>query len=124
MSRIYNEVVFDEKVEGTAPVYSDAEWIPKLSCVDSVNLGAVVTQCAGSNTTLAVFLENSMDMVLWREAEDVINPILTQDLSTTSKTVQTFSNSFSPTFFVRLRVELGGSTPRARVKLIASCRIG
>ena len=118
--RRYHQKVFDDFVQGTTAVYSDSQSEDKLGEPDFAILSAVVSDASASGTlALTVTQEDSPDRVYWMSSSNT--PIEAEQL--TSGTVEVFGGQIYPaTGFLRLRIELAGTSPKARLALYVTGR--
>src|SRR5262249_14997259 len=111
--RIFNQLVFDGYVTGTAQnVYSDSQYYPLLGLADQLSISGYTAQVSGTNPTLTVQIEQSFDNVRWQNRNATAEISGTANLSTTGETNvqgQDGSPTARPTLaFARLRITLGG----------------
>jgi hypothetical protein len=118
--RTFHRIVFDDNVDGTTAVYSSPRFDALLGLSDALSLSGYAVSATGSSPTLSVQVEQSPDRQRWT-ARNGTAEISAASLSTTAET--TFQgNDGSPVAatrpgFARLKITLGGSTPRAHVKI-------
>ncbi len=115
-----SELIFDDVVQGTSDVYTDPKWNEKLGVADVFTVGAIASQAGGTSPTLTVQVEQGPDERRWenRNTTAEINGVT---LSKTAENVET-ANDGDPAgatrlAFVRLRIQLGGTDPQARLKI-------
>ena len=110
--RIFNQLVFDGYVSGTANVYSDSQYYPLLGLADQLSLSGYTAQVTGTSPTLTVQVEQSFDNVRW-QSRNATAEINASSLSTGAETTvqgQDGSPTARPTLaFARLRITLGGT---------------
>jgi hypothetical protein len=104
--------VFDEMVEGTDPLYTSSEFDDLLASATSLILVAVATNVSGTDPTLFVGLEQSPDRVHW--IPDATGEI--DDVALTT-TVLSGDPAIPRTGFGRLKVLLGGTSPKAHITI-------
>lgn len=116
----YNELVFDEYVDGTASIYSKPQFNALLSLADLYSIHAAAFIESGTSPTLTLQLEEGPDNFNWgnKKATPEVNAAA---LTSGALTVATHSVGGGSTFptsgYMRLRVQLGGTSPRGRVKV-------
>jgi hypothetical protein len=118
--RTFHVAVFDDAIEGTTAVYTSPIHDAMLGLSDSLSIYGVATQTTGTTPTITVQVEDGPDERRWRSRNGTaeVNAV---SLSTTAETAFT-GNDGSPLGatrlgFVRLRIQLGGTSPVARVKI-------
>jgi hypothetical protein len=125
--QLFHELVFDDAIEGTASVHSDPRFNAQLAAADRFQIMGVVSQVSvsGGTPTITVQLEHSAD------DRNFVNKSGTAEisavtLSTTTITVVSGSDAGSVPLggFARLRIALGGTSPRTRVRLWVTGRTG
>jgi len=121
--RAFHVLAYDGTIDGTTSVYIDAGLNDQLGTADQLRLAAVTDAVSGTSPTLTVQVEHSGDNLNWlsRFGTPEINAVA---LSTTAPTT-TLANAASsalPAAFVRLRIQLGGTSPRAHVRVWATGR--
>jgi hypothetical protein len=116
--RLFHAQVYDENIEGTTALYTDPSNNGLFGSVEELSIFAVADTVSGTTPTLTVQIEESADQIHW------VNKIPTaeinaQALSLTVKTVVVGrdNGSVPSSGFLRLRVSLGGTTPKAHVRL-------
>ena len=119
--RIFNQLVFDGYVTGTAQnVYSDSQYYPLLGLADQLSVSGYTAQVTGTSPTLTVQVEQSFDNVRWQNRNSTAE-VNAATLSTTGETNvqgQDGNPTARPTLaFARLRITLGGTSPNAQVRL-------
>ena len=121
--RLFNLRVCNENIEGTGQVYTASELNALLASVEALSLFAVADTVSGSSPTLTVQIEESDDQVHWKSkgATAEINGVA---LSTAAKTIAVGRDDgtiVSPGY-LRLKVQLGGTSPKAHVRIWAAGR--
>jgi hypothetical protein len=123
--RIFNELVFDGFVKGTADVFSDARYQELLGLADRLSIGGYAAQVTGTSPRLTVAIEQSFDKERWQarstapeisavtlNASPLESPVHGHDGDPASPGV------FPRLAFVRLRIALSGTgTLAAQVRL-------
>lgn len=118
--RSFHTLAFDDVVEGTSAVYSAPSLDSTLGSVESLSICAVASQAGGTSPTLTVQVEQGPDERRW-ENRNTTAEIDGVSLSKTAENVET-ANDGDPAgatrlAFVRLRIQLGGTNPQARLKI-------
>jgi hypothetical protein len=117
----FSQKVYDNYVTGTQSVYSDTALSELLGSVDHLALIGFVDGVTGTSPTLTVQSEHSFDGARWmnRNATPEINNW--GPLSPGSNNVVPFSDGSALTKpilpRVRLRIQLGGTSPAGVVRL-------
>ena len=121
--RIFHALVFDTTIEGTTALYSDPQYNDPLGAADALSLFAVGDTASGTSPTLTAQMEESGDQVHWN-AKAGTAEINAASLSTSANTIAVGRDSGSTpsSGFVRLKVSLGGTSPKARIRLWATGR--
>lgn len=112
-----SEMVFDDVVQGTTPVYTDPKWNERLAQPDAVALLLVASQSSGTSPTVTVDGETSSDGVNWFAfgSSSIISALA---LSSTDKTSGESAGYMSNGGkLVRLKITLGGTTPSTRLQI-------
>lgn len=116
--RIQNDLVYDATMDGTTSVYVDPAWHDRLGLPDRLTLFAVADGVSGTSPTLSVQLEESSDQQSWLNVNGSAEiPATTISTSATTALVGYCTGAFPNMTFIRARLQLGGTTPRARVRL-------
>ncbi|MBL9024986.1 MAG: hypothetical protein JNL21_22510 [Myxococcales bacterium] len=125
MARRFVELVFDDAVVGTSPVFTADHFELLLGSCSRVALQALVDGVTGTLPTLSVLAEHTLDGRSWRSVSpggtpeinrETLDPIRTNNASG----VAAYTSPRFPR--MRFRVTLGGTNPSARVKLYATGR--
>ncbi len=118
--RTFHILVFDDAIEGTSPVYTSPIHDAMLGLSDSLSIYGVAAQTTGTTPTITVQVEDGPDERRWRNRNGTaeVNAI---SLSATAETVFV-GNDGNPAGatrlgFARLRIQLAGGSPIARVKI-------
>ncbi len=112
-------LVFDETIVGTGVSwYSSEEHGALLTSADSYTLIAHVSNASGTTPTFSVFLETSSDARHWFAASTLLSA---QSVANEAVYKAGFA---AETGFARLRVTLGGTSPRCRLTLGVTGRYG
>lgn len=111
-----SELVFDDVVEGTTEVYSNAEKNTKLGVPDVWTLFVVASQVTGTGTSLTIVQQTSPNGVDWY---DWATPVSGQSLTAGSKNVLASGGyAANAVTQVRLKISLAGSGgPGARLQV-------
>lgn len=119
--RIFNQLVFDGYVSGTADVFSDSQYYPLLGLADQLSISGYTAQVTGTSPTLTVRVEQSFDNVRWqnRNSTAEISAVsLSASPAETNVQGQDGNPTSRPTLaFARLKITLGGTSPTAQVRL-------
>lgn len=118
--RSFHRLVFDESVDGTTSVYTSPAFEALLGLSDALTISGYASGVSGTTPTLSVAVEQSPDERHWttRNGTAEVNAV---SLSTSAET--TFQgNDGSPIGasrpgFARLKITLGGTSPRGRLKI-------
>jgi len=121
--RTLHVLIYDDFIEGTTAVYTSPDFNSQLALGDKVKLYAVVDSVGGTSPTLTVQLEESGDERNWDD-KSATAEIDGEALSTTAvNNVTGYDDGSVPSSgFLRARIELGGTSPEANVKLWATVR--
>jgi hypothetical protein len=118
--RIFNQLVFDGYVNGSAAVFSNPAFYDLLGSTDQLSITGYTAQVGGTSPTLTVQVEHSADSIRWVN-RNATAEISAAALSTSQETpVQGHDGNPNnrPTLgFARLRIVLGGSSPAGQVRL-------
>jgi hypothetical protein len=123
--RLFNQLVFDGYVSGTANVYSDSAHDALLGLSDQISVAGYSAQVTGTTPTLTIQIEHSFDQRRWlnRNTTAEVNGVT---LSTSQETTfhgQDGDPTARPTLgFGRLRISVGGTTPAAQLRIWATGR--
>jgi hypothetical protein len=111
-------LVFDDAIEVTTSVYTDPKFNADLATADELLIMGVVTQVTGTSPTITVQIEHSADNRNFANKTGTaeINGVT---ISTTPPVIVSGNDPGTTPLggFVRLRIALGGTTPKARVKI-------
>lgn len=121
--RIFQAKVFDDIVDSGVSLYNDPTFNDVFGHAEDLSIFAVVYGIAGTTPTLTVQLEESPNQINWQNKQVTaeINATaisLTTVLTVTGRDAGTVPSSG----FIRLRVQLGGTSPRAQVKIWVTAR--
>jgi hypothetical protein len=115
--------IFDEWVYGSAMYTSDV-FEELLASVEQFSIQAIADAVSGGGTiTLTVGCESSSDARTWTVHPDLISAA-TIDVETTNVKVGWFPSggALMAQGLIRLKIALGGATPKARVRLMVCGR--
>lgn len=120
--RIFNQLVFDGYVNGTASVYSNPAYDDLLGQTDQLSITGFTSQVSGTGPKIEVQVEHSFDNFRWTNRNTTGAEIPnTTTLSTTTETIvqghDGDPNGRPSLAFARLRITLGGTTPAGQVRL-------
>jgi hypothetical protein len=115
--------MYDENIEGTQALFTDPSHNALLGSVEKLSIFAVVDSVSGTSPTLTVQIEESGDQVRWINKAGTAE-INAAALSTTVITtaVGRDTGATPSNGFLRLRVSLGGTSPKAHVRLFVTGR--
>jgi len=122
--RVFHSLVFDENIEGTASVYTDASWNSQMGLPDKLTIFALTDTVSVTSGTanLTVQIDEGPDQVHWNPK---LGSTTTAEIFTTA-TLSTAANSLyvgrdagtvPSAAFLRLRLALGGGAPKAHVRI-------
>jgi len=120
--RIFNQLVFDGYVNGTAAVYSNPMYNDLLGSTDQLSITGYTAQVAGTSPTLTVRIEHSFDNIRWvdRNATAEISAVALSTSGETTVQGHDGDPNARPTLgLARLRITLGGTTPSGQIRLWA-----
>jgi hypothetical protein len=116
--RLFHAQIYDENIEGTTALYTDPTHNGLLGSVEKLSIFAITDTVTGTAPTLTVQIEESGDQVHWT------NKIATAEINGTSLSTTAVTTAVgrdagtTPSGgFLRLRVSLAGTTPKAHVRL-------
>lgn len=121
--RQFQQLCFDDYVAGTSSVYSAAVLDTLLGRFDRLAVHVVADKVGGTSPRITVMLEHSADSRRWLEKNDI--PIVSSvplTAGTTNSTAGGDESSVASLRYVRLRINLEGTTPRARVRIFVCGR--
>ncbi len=119
--KAFSEVVFDDIIQGTTPVYTDPAYNGLLGLPDKMAIQAISNVFSGG-PALTVAVEHSADERTWQQRS--LSPEINREsLSWTEANshVASYDSAGSVACRVRFRIELSGSAI-VRVKVIACGR--
>jgi len=121
--RIFHIDLYDDNMEGTTALYTDPSHNALLGSVEKLSIFAITDTVSGTSPTLTVQIEESGDQVHWvnKAGTPEINAVA---LSTSALTtaVGRDAGGTPSNGFLRLRVVLGGTSPKAHVRLFVTGR--
>jgi hypothetical protein len=118
--RIFNQLVFDGYVNGTAAVFSNPAFNDLLGSTDQLSITGYTAQVSGTTPTLTVRVEHSPDNIRWVDRNgtaEIAAAALSVGTETTVQGHDGNPNSRPTLGFARLRIALGGTTPAGQVRL-------
>ncbi len=118
--RSFHVLAYDDVVQGTSATYTPPHFDDLLGAVEQLSICVSASQVSGTSPTLTVQIEQGPDQIRW-ENRNTTAEINGAALSATADNVET-ANDGDPTAttrlaFARLRIQLGGTAPQARVKV-------
>jgi hypothetical protein len=118
MSRKDSTCVFDEFIVGTGVVYTSPEFNEILARHERVAFQVIVDQVTGTTPTFTLQQEHSSDQRNWSFKNGTAE-ILPASISATATTVLSgYELGTNPSHgYVRLRLQLAGTSPQAHVKI-------
>ena len=121
--RVFHAKAFDDIVDTGVSLYNDPTLNDVLGHAEEISITAVVYGISGTSPTLTVQLEESPDQIIWQNKQGTAE-INAASISLTAITTAAGRDpgSTPSSGFVRLRVQLGGTSPRAHVKLWVTAR--
>jgi len=125
--RVFHSLVFDENVETTGNIYTDASWNSQLGLPDKLTIFALTDTVTGTGTgtnqpQLTVQIEEGPDQVHWQSklgTATTTAEIFNATLQTSANTIAVGRDAgTTPSAgFIRLRIALGGTSPKAHVRI-------
>src|SRR5882724_6250911 len=118
--RVFHSLVYDENIESTTVNYCDAAWNAQLGLPDKLTIFTLTDTASGTRPTLTVQIEEGPDQVHWLpKLGTTTAEIYTAALLTTANTslVGRDAGTTPSAAFIRLRIQLGGTTPKAHVRI-------
>lgn len=116
--RLFHAQIYDENIEGTTALYTDPTHNGLLGSVEKLSIFALTDTVTGTTPTMTVQIEESGDQVHWT------NKIATAEINATSLSTTAVTTAVgrdaggTPSAgFLRLRVVLGGASPKAHVRI-------
>lgn len=116
--RLFHVGMYDENVEGTTALYTDPTHNNLLGSVEKLSIFALTDTVSGTSPTLTVQIEESGDQVHW--TNKVATPEINGTALSTSAVTTAVGRDAGTTpsaGFLRLRVVLGGTSPKAHVRI-------
>ena len=119
----FHVLAYDATIDGTTSVYVDASFQNIFGLVDTLRLAAITDSVTGTSPTLTVQCRHSRDNQNWLNKSGTPE-VNASSLNATGSTVilGAMASTPLPPAFVRIRLQLGGTTPRARVRLFVTGR--
>lgn len=119
--RQQNIIAFDDSVEGTTAVYTTPAWNDQLGASNKWYLQAITSNVSGTSPTLSVQAETSPNERDWTNLTSIpeVNGV---SLSASARTISAIVSGQNSLGFVRFRITLGGTFPKARVMLYVTTR--
>jgi hypothetical protein len=116
--RLFNILAFDNLIQGTAAIYTDPLIARQLATADRLKYHVYADQVSGTSPTITVQGEESGNGVNWANKAGTAE-INAQALNTSGTSIVRGSDTGTTgsTGMVRVRIQLGGTTPVARIRL-------
>ncbi len=116
--RTFHTLVFNETLESTATLFTESELDDVLASADELSIFAVTDTVSGTTPTLTVRIQEGPDQIQWsnKAATAEINAVALSPTAVTTA-VGRDSGAVPSNGFVRLSVSLGGTNPRAHVRI-------
>ena len=116
--RTLHVLAFDAVIEGTTTQFIDPMFNQQLALADKLKLVAVTDTVSGTSPTLAVQLEESGDNRNWVNKSGSAEIPATAISATAVTILAGADNGATPSSgYLRAKLTLGGTSPRARVQL-------
>lgn len=116
--RLFHAQVYDENVEGTTALYTDPTHNSMLGSVEKLSIFAITDTVSGTSPTLQVQIEESGDQVHWvNKAGAAEIPATAISAAALTTLVGRDTGATPSQAFLRLRVTLGGTTPKGHVRI-------
>lgn len=116
--RRFQAKVFDDVVDASTPLYIDPSFHDVLGIADGLSIHGVAVALSGTSPTLTVQIEESPNEINWRNKQG------TPEINVAALSLTTFTNvqgrdpgSTPSACYLRLRIQVGGTSPRVLVKL-------
>jgi hypothetical protein len=122
--RTFHQLVFDDRVETDAPVYTDPKLNELLARPDVLEIVAIASQVSGSFPLLNVQVEVSSDNRSWAPKNAGGPEISREPLSTSQQTMTQgrSSSTLVTSTFNRLKIWLDNSDSRACLRIYVTGR--
>lgn len=118
MSKRTSTLVLDEFVVGTTAVYTSPEFNDELGRCERLAIQAIVDQVTGTTPTLLVQQEHSSDQRNFMNKNGSAEIPATSISPTATTVLNGYELGTNPSNgYVRLRIQLGGTSPQAHVKI-------
>jgi len=124
--RVFNQLVFDGYVSGTNAVYTDSQYDEVLGLSDQLSISGYSAQVTGTVPTVTVQVEGSFDQRRWQNRNGATPEINAVSIVASPEALfqgQDGNPTGRPTLaFGRLRIQLGGTSPTAQLRIWATGR--
>ena len=114
MARGFNALLIDEQLDGTTPIETSQDISEALGRNDVIICQARATGSSGTNPTLTVKLQHSCDARNWVDAATLFSAV---DISAPPYDAVAESSGTDLLGYVRLQIQLGGTTPSAYIRI-------
>jgi hypothetical protein len=119
--KVYHQLVFDDTVEGNTATFTRPEWNELLATTEVIVLAVYATQVAGTNPRLTIKSEFSADERNWTPSQ-LAPEVSSLALIGPTSALASASSAGIVAGFRRLQISLGGTTPRAYLRIFATGR--
>jgi hypothetical protein len=115
--RVFHSLVFDENIESSANIYTDASWNSQFGLPDKLTIFAL-TDTASGTPTLTVQIEEGPDQVHWASKSTTGAEISTTIPTTANGLLVGRDPGTTPSAgFIRLRIALTGAGAKSHVRV-------
>ncbi len=114
--RSFHQLVFDDYVEGTTAAYTQPQLNELLAMTEMLEVVAVAAQASGTTPTLTIEVQASPDNRNWVTITPAV--VSAASLSTSAQTIAGgVSSADLRSGFTRLQITLGGTSPKAQLRI-------
>lgn len=114
--RKFNRLVFSERIEGSNPSYTSHDACAWLANADKLSFMATAEEVSGTGPTWTVQMQESPNGRAWADVPGATWG--TSAVSNGSINGMSFFDGFLPVSgFIRFRIQLGGTSPAAKIRL-------
>ncbi|MBZ0119264.1 MAG: hypothetical protein K8H88_19900 [Sandaracinaceae bacterium] len=117
MGILYSQKVFEGPISGTTAVYTPAELNGSLAQADKFFVSVRAAQSSGTSPTVTVTLEHSNDNVNFTSKATLINASALSTTAITNAFGSDLGTSNVGGAFMRLAIQLGGTTPASNLQV-------